>query len=325
MTVDAAVIVTYRCQNRCRMCHIWKHPTRPEDEFPPELLEKLPRLSFCNITGGEPFLREDIGEIVRILKTKAKRIVISTNGFLTEKIVGLAAANPGVGVRVSLEGLREVNDDLRGSPGGFDRGLATLLELRRIGVKDIGFGITVSDGNAKDMLELFRLAKELDLEFATAAVHNSFYFHKFDNVLPHKEDAAACFRALADELLATPRVKNWFRAYFNFGLSNYVLGNPRLLPCAAGTDIFFLDPSGEVLPCNGMEESVWFSSFGNLKEASFEEIWNSGRARAVRAEVARCPKNCWMIGTVSPAMKRHPIRPALWVLKNKLFQRRKAG
>ena len=323
--MDAAVIVTYRCQNRCRMCHIWKHPTRPEDEFKPELLEKLPPLSFCNITGGEPFLREDIGEIVRILRKKAKRIVISTNGLLTEKIIALAAANPKVGVRVSLEGLREVNDALRGTPGGFDRGLRTLRELRRMGVKDIGLGITVSDGNARDMLELYRLAKDLGLEFATAAVHNSFYFHKLDNVLPQKGEAAACFRALADELLATRRVKNWFRAYFNFGLMNYIQGKPRLLPCAAGTDIFFLDPSGEVLPCNGMEDSVWFSSFGNLKEASFKDLWNSDRARAVRGQVARCPKNCWMIGTAGPAMKKHLGRPALWVLKEKFARRRKAG
>jgi len=323
--VDAAVIVTYRCQNFCRMCHIWKHPTRPEDEFKPELLEKLPPLSFCNITGGEPFLREDIGEIVRILRKKAKRIVISTNGLLTEKIIAVAAANPKVGVRVSLEGLREVNDALRGTPGGFDRGLRTLLELRRMGVKDIGFGITVSDGNARDMLELYRLAKDLGLEFATAAVHNSFYFHKLDNVLSQKEEAAACFRDLADELLATRRMKNWFRAYFNFGLMNYIQGKPRLLPCTAGTDVFFLDPSGEILPCNGMEESVWFSSFGNLKAASFEDLWNSDQARAVRGQVARCPKNCWMIGTAGPAMKRHLGRPALWVLKEKLARRRKAG
>jgi len=323
--VEAAVIVTYRCQNQCRMCHIWKHPTRPEEEFAPELLERLPSLDFCNITGGEPFLREDIGEIIRILRKKAKRIVISTNGYLTEKIIAVAAANPSVGVRVSLEGLQEVNDALRGMPGGFERGLRTLLELRRMGIKDIGFGITVSDGNARDMLALYRLAKDQGMEFATAAVHNSYYFHKFDNVLTRKDEAIACFRDLVDELLATRRVKNWFRAYFNFGLANYIQGKPRLLPCTAGTDIFFLDPWGEVLPCNGMEESIWFASFGNLKKTSFEELWNSDKARAIRAQVARCPKNCWMIGTAGPAMKKHLIRPAMWVLKNKLFRRRTAG
>jgi radical SAM protein with 4Fe4S-binding SPASM domain len=323
--VEASIITTYRCQNRCRMCSTWKHPTRPEEEFKPALLHKLPRLAFCNITGGEPFLRDDIGEIVRILTARSKRIVISTNGLLTDRILAVAADSPGVGFRVSLEGLAEANDELRGTPGGFDRGLKTIQELKRMGVKDIGFGITVSDRNAKDMLELYRLAKNMDMEFATAVVHNSFYFHKYDNAILDKEAAAAGFRTLCDELLATRRVKNWFRAYFNHGLINHIHGRPRLLPCGAGRDIFFLDPWGEVLPCNGLEESVWFASLGNLNERPFKEIWNSEEANRIRGLVASCPKNCWMIGTAGPAMKKHILRPAAWVMREKLRKRRARG
>jgi len=323
--VEASIITTYRCQNRCRMCSTWKYPTRPEEEFKPELLRKLPSLAFCNITGGEPFLRDDIGEVVRILRKKAKRVVISTNGLLTDRILAVAADNPGVGFRVSLEGLAAANDELRGTPGGFARGVKTLQELKRMGVKDIGFGITVSDRNARDMLELYRLAKDMGLEFATASVHNSFYFHKYDNAILDKDTATSSFQTLCDELLATRRVKNWFRAYFNHGLINHIQGRPRLLPCGAGTDIFFLDPWGEVLPCNGLEESVWFASLGNLNEHSFKEIWNSPEATRVRGLVASCPKNCWMIGTAGPAMKKRILRPAVWVAREKLRRRRTAG
>jgi radical SAM protein with 4Fe4S-binding SPASM domain len=323
--VEASIITTYRCQNRCRMCSTWKFPTRPDEEFKPALLHKLPRLSFCNITGGEPFLRDDIAEIVRILRDKSRRIVISTNGLLTDRILAVAAENPGIGVRVSLEGLAAANDELRGTPGGFDRGLRTLRELKRMGVKDIGFGITVSDRNAKDMLELYRLAKDLGFEFATAVVHNSFYFHKYDNAIRDRGTAAAGFETLCDDLLATGRVKNWFRAYFNYGLINYIHRRPRLLPCGAGQDIFFLDPWGEILPCNGLEESVWFASLGNLNERSFKEIWSSAQARRVREQVASCPKNCWMIGTAGPAMKKHILKPAAWVAREKLRRRRTAG
>jgi len=315
--MEAAIVVTYRCTNRCRMCTTWKYPTSPEEEFKPDLLKKLPRLSFSNVTGGEPFLREDLGEIIFILEKTANRIVISTNGYDTEKIVELARAHKNIGVRVSLEGLAAANDELRGVEGGFERGLRTLMELRRLGLKDIGFGITVSDRNAKDMLELYALAKDLKMEFATAAVHNSYYFHKHDNVIADKTSVSRSLENLKSELLKTPRIKDWFRAYFNHGLIGYVQGRPRLLPCTAGQEVFFLDPWGEVRPCNGMQETYWYESMGNLKEKTFEEIWHSRQAEFVRKMVRDCPKNCWMIGTAGPAMKKHILKVTAWVAREK--------
>jgi len=252
--MEAAIITTYRCNARCQMCNIWRFPTKKEEEFKAEILSKLPRLSFCNITGGEPFLRDDIEEIIDILKKKAKRIVISTNGYLTDKIVDIAKKNRDIGIRISIEGLPSANDELRGIKGGFDHGLRTLLELQRLKLKDIGFGITVSDRNAKDMLELYQLAKVMNVEFATAVVHNSYYFHSYNNKILNKEEVISCFKELIYDLLKTKRVKNWFRAYFNYGLINYIKGNRRLLPCGAGKDMFFLDPRGEVRPCNGMNK-----------------------------------------------------------------------
>jgi len=316
--VEAAIVVTYRCICHCQMCNTWRYPTRLEEEFKPELVKKLPQLSFCNITGGEPFLRDDIGEIVHLLKRKANRVVISTNGYFTEKIIDIARENREIGIRVSIEGLPKANDELRGMKDGFDHGLRTLLELQRIGLKDIGFGITVSDRNAKDMLELYQLAKAMNVEFATAVVHNSYYFHKHDNEIIEKDDVIACFKDLMYELLKTKRVKNWYRGYFNYGLINYIRGNPRLLPCGAGRDMFFLDPLGEVRPCNGMDSDSLDNSMGNLREKSFEEIWNGTRGGGVREKIRNCPKHCWMIGTASPAMKKHIWVPTLWVLRNKL-------
>jgi radical SAM protein with 4Fe4S-binding SPASM domain len=316
--MEAAIITTYRCICKCQMCNIWKYPSKVEEELKPEVLNKLPHLDFCNITGGEPFLREDIAEIVHILGKKAKRIVISTNGYFTEKILDLSRENNNIGIRISIEGLPAANDELRGIKDGFDHGLRTLLELKRIGVKDIGFGITVSDINARDMLELYQLAKLMDMEFSTAVIHNSYYFHKHDNEISSKDEVIACFKELIHELLKTKKVKNWFRAYFNYGLINRIKGNPRLLPCGAGTDMFFLDPWGEVRPCNGMESDSLDNSMGNLNEKSFEEIWNGERTRGIREKVKDCSKNCWMIGTASPAIKKHIMSPTLWVLRNKL-------
>ena len=316
--MEAAIVTTYRCNCKCVMCNIWRSPTTPAEEFKPEILNKLPELDFANITGGEPFLREDIGEIVRILKTRARRIVISTNGYFTEKILNLVKEVGDIGIRISIEGLPAANDELRGIRDGFDHGLRTLLELQRMGLKDIGFGITVSDRNARDMLELYQLAKAMKVEFATAALHNSYYFHKSDNIINEKEAVTECFEELIQELLKTNKPKNWFRAYFNHGLINYIWGNPRLLPCGAGEDMFFLDPFGEIRPCNGMDEASPETSMGNLNQQSFDDIWNSARAGRVKARARNCSKNCWMIGTASPAMKKYFKKPLNWVIKHKL-------
>jgi len=311
--MDGCVIVTYRCNARCRMCNTWQHPTDPKDEIKPQDLESLPGLAFCNITGGEPFIRDDIADFVRILSLKARRVVISTNGYYTEKILAVARKYPSVGIRVSLEGLRTVNDDLRGMKDCFDRGMRTLTELKGMGIKDIGFGITLSDANISDMMGLYILSKDMGMEFATACVHNSYYFHKFDNTITRIADFDRELMKLMTDQLMNIRVKDWFRAYFNYGLLNYAHGNNRLLPCAAGVDLFFIDPLGEVMACNAFEMSM-----GNIKKEPFRKIWNGARAEEVRKEAKKCGKNCWMVGSVAPAMKKNILKPIIWVIKNKV-------
>lgn len=317
--MDGSIIVTYRCPMRCKMCNIWANPTKREEEFSPELLRKLPKMRSVNITGGEPFVREDIEEIVRILMTKTDRIVFSTSGYFSDRIIGLAKKYPSLGFRISIEGLSCKNDELRGRSGGFDKGLRTLLELRRMGIKDIGFGITVSNNNSADMLDLYELNRNLKMQFATASFHNSFYFHKFDNRVTNIDEVCGNFDELIQRLMRENSPKSWFRAFFNLGLINYIRGGRRMLPCEAGSENFFLDPYGNVLPCNGMEPSCWFENMGNLNDAaSFDELWHGERAEAVREKVAHCPKSCWMIGSVSPVMKKYLPHILPWILKNKL-------
>ena len=87
--MDAAIITTYRCPMRCKMCNIWDNPTTIGEEFKPELLEKLPRLNDVNITGGEPFIREDIEDIVKILLKKSNRVVFASSGYFSDRIIKL--------------------------------------------------------------------------------------------------------------------------------------------------------------------------------------------------------------------------------------------
>ena len=312
--LNGTVIVTYRCNARCTMCSRFKAPSRPEDELTVETIRKLPLMYFTNVTGGEPFIREDLKDIVRELYKKSDRIVISTNGYFSERILELCEEFPEVGIRISIEGLEATNDKIRGLPNGFQRGYQTLRRLVEMGHPDVGFGMTVQDENAADLVPLYRIADELGLEFATASLHNSFYFVEAHNVIHDRPMVARCFEDLVNELLRSKSPKKWFRAYFNHGLINYIYGQRRLLPCDMAFDTFFIDPFGDVMPCNGTKEK---EVMGNLNRQSWDELWNSPQAEEVRRTVRQCERNCWMIGSVSPAMHKYLWKPAWWVLRHK--------
>ena len=319
LPTDMCIIVTYRCPMQCQMCNIWQNPTDQHQEITPMEMERLPKVKFINITGGEPFVREDLEEIVEVAFRKSPRVVISTSGWFEERIIRLAEKFPKIGIRISIEGLSLKNDELRGRKGGFDKGLRTLLRLKEMGVKDIGFGITVSNSNSADMLSLYRLSRSLGMEFATAALHNSYYFHKTDNTITNQTEVCGNFSKLIEWQLKEKHPKSWFRAYFNWGLINYVKGQPRLLPCEAGLVNFFVDPYGDVYPCNGLESKYWKESMGNIRTmTSFEELWRSEQAEHIRSCVRNCPKNCWMVGTAAPVMKKYVAIPMKWIINQKI-------
>lgn len=315
---DASIIITYRCPMKCSMCNIWQNPTNKREEITADDLKSLPRLKFINITGGEPFIREDLAEIVEECYRHTDRIVISTSGWFDDRVIDLARRFPKIGIRISIEGLSQKNDELRGRQGGFDKGLRTLLTLKEMGLKDIGFGCTVSNHNSADMLALYSLSRSLGMEFATAAFHNSYYFHKDDNVITNRDEVCGNFEKLVNMQLSENHPKSWFRAYFNMGLINYIEGKRRMLPCEAGTANFFIDPWGEIYPCNGLESKYWKKSMGNIHDGDFMTVWNSPQADEVRSLVRSCPKNCWMVGTAAPVMKKYFRFPFRWALTNKL-------
>lgn len=312
--LNGTVIVTYRCNARCTMCNRYKAPSLPEEEISIETIKKLPKMYFTNITGGEPFLREDIKDIVRELYKKSDRIVISTNGFFTDRIIDLCKEFPEVGIRISIEGLEETNNEIRGLEDGYNKGYTTLKTLKKMGMKDVGFGMTVQDKNAADLVPLYEISDEMGMEFATAAVHNSFYFVESKNIINERETVAKNFEELVNKLLLSNSPKKWMRAYFNHGLINYIYSQKRLLPCDMSFDTFFIDPYGDVMPCNGTKEK---EVMGNLNTQSWSEIWTSQKAEAVRRKVRACNRNCWMIGSVSPAMHKYIIIPGMWVVWHK--------
>lgn len=282
---------------------------------PSEWLENAPYAVLEALAAGKPVIRTDLADIVRELYKKSDRIVISTNGFFTDRIIALAEEFPQVGIRISIEGLQQTNDEIRGLQNGFNRGYETLKKLVEMKHPDVGFGMTVQDRNAADLVPLYKLSDELGMEFATASLHNSFYFVEAKNIIKDRPMVAQNFEDLVNELLKSNEPKKWFRAYFNMGLINYIYGQKRLLPCDMAFDTFFIDPYGDVMPCNGTKEKL---VMGNLNDESWDELWESAQAEKVRGCVRHCDRNCWMIGSVSPAMHKYIWKPASWVLAHKL-------
>ena len=136
-------------------------------------------------------------------------------------------------VIVLSKGLQDYFKEIRGLQNGYQRGYGTLKKLREMGMKDVGFGMTVQDKNAPDLVPLYKISDEMGMEFATASLHNSFYFVEAKNIIHDRPMVAKNFENLVNELLRSNSPKKWFRAYFNHGLINYIYAQMSLLPDAA--------------------------------------------------------------------------------------------
>jgi MoaA/NifB/PqqE/SkfB family radical SAM enzyme len=303
------------------MCHIWKNPTHPDYELDLATLDKLPGgFDHINITGGEPTLRKDLEEICAVLRPKTRTLEISTNGLHGNVLEPIVRRYPDIKIRISVEGFEGVNDSIRGEKDGFAKKTATMKSLIAAGGTDLGFATTFQDENVEQIVDLYRMAQGMKVEFATSALHNAFQFHKNDNVIYDRVRVARKVEGLVTEMLQSWTPKNWFRAYLNLGLIAKILGQRRLHPCTQGTDNVFIDPWGDVYACNVRNDLL----MGNLREQSWEAIYGSQRASEVRGQVAGCPQNCWMVSSAKTAMRSHrsarlpKLSVLRWVMLNKL-------
>lgn len=319
--MDLAVILTYRCDSRCSMCNIWQHPTDPTYEVSLDDLAKLPSgFDYLNLSGGEPTLRSDLGELCDLLRPKAMKLEISTNGLHVDRIVPIVKKYPDLKVRISVDGIGELNNMIRGERGGYDRKVDSMKKLIDAGGCDLGFAMTFQDENVDQVVDLYRLSRSLGVEFATSAIHNGFQFHKNDNYVYNRLAVARKAENLVTEMLRSWSIKGWFRAYLNLGLIAKILGHDRLMPCTAATDFIFVDPWADVYACNVRNDLL----VGNIRKQTWPDIMGSEELRRVRDQVARCTQNCWMVASAKTAMRnKHfaklpKVGVLSWVVLNKL-------
>jgi MoaA/NifB/PqqE/SkfB family radical SAM enzyme len=315
---SAVIAVTYKCNSRCTMCDIWMKEIPPEVDA--SFYRNLPAsLRQVNLSGGEPLLRNDLPEIIDVIQRTCPgvRIVISTNGLQPKRTAHMLRGRTEIGVRVSVDGIGETHDTVRGIPGNFQKCLETIDLLQEAGLKDLGLSYTVSTKSEPQLLRVKRLADERGIEFTCSVVHSSaFFFGEQSESVPRVERHIEELERLMREQLASRRPKEWFRAYYTDGLIRKLRGQNRKLPCYGFEEMFYLDPYGNVYPCNILDKPI-----GKLGEKSYTELVVG--AHETLEYVRKCPVQCWMVCTAAPAMRRDVKVPSAWVLREKLAPRRR--
>ncbi len=314
---DITLVVTHRCNAKCIMCSSHENPSCVKDEISLDDIAKIPASKFIQITGGEPFMRSDLEEIVSVLSGKAQRLMINTNGFFTDKIVALCKKYPDLAIRISIDGNREKHNSIRGIDI-YDRAIASLDALKNLGLSDLGISFTLQENNADQMVEMYRFALDRGVDFGVSVVHNSFYFSKDNNAINNDEVLKRELKRLVDLELKSKRKKDWARAFFNDMSINYIDGKPMPVRCDAGRSSFTIECNGNVLPCN-MTPTEWV--MGNIREQSWEEVLSGEKAVEINKRCRACTLNCWSVCNVQSALKKHIWIPAKWLLINKMVRR----
>jgi len=322
--LDAVVAVTYRCNCQCIMCNIWR--AQEPAEVRPGAYGRLPRsLRFINVSGGEPFLRSDLPEVIRHIASACPKasLVISTNGLLAnairEMMPRILEINPRIGVAVSLDGVREVHDRVRGVRGAYGKARHAVNLLRRLGVRRVRIAFTATPVNVGHMQKVYDISRDLGVEFTCAVAHCSPHYFRTaegDFALSPGELRPEV-QGIVKQELRTWSPRRWARAYFTAGLLRFAEGRGRPLPCTAGVDTLFVAPDGDVYPC-----TVFGAKMGNLTEQSFEDLWRSEEAQAVRRRLAGCAHGCWMVCSARMPMRRHLLRVFGWALWHKALRGR---
>jgi radical SAM protein with 4Fe4S-binding SPASM domain len=317
--------VTYWCQYRCKTCNIWQR--KPTDELTTDELLAFVRknrsTAWLDVTGGEPFLRPDIGEIFEAVLRDWRKLVVlhfPTNGFLTDRIVSTVARLPGrtsasIIVTVSLDGDEALNDEIRGIKGGFRRQIATFKALRRIaGVRAV-LGMTLSAHNAGKFAETFdacrREIRDLtpaDFHLNVAQVSGHYYGNsEMSALLPGLDQVKAELAEYASRRARGGFVSAWMERAFLRHLHRYLDTGRTPMRCHALRSSCFVDPWGTVYPC-----ITWDRPVGRLRETGMDlrPIWRSATAQAAQGDAwsGNCPQ-CWTACEAYQSILGNVVRP----------------
>jgi MoaA/NifB/PqqE/SkfB family radical SAM enzyme len=199
----AHVKLTENCQARCISCDYWK--TRWKDGIDTNravaLVNEIGDLGIRTLrfTGGEPLIRKDFFEILRKSNTSSfKKIIIQTNGLLLKRFADQVNESPITNINVSIDGLREANDLIRGIQGYFDLALEGIRALRK---KRVAFFVTLNGISAAELGELAEVAHGVGADIEFNILSRSLFFLKNADIAtmwPDRRNVVAIEKFLRD-------------------------------------------------------------------------------------------------------------------------------
>ncbi len=316
--------VTNRCQSRCLSCNIWdiyrKEPDKLKEELTLDEIEKLfksmGKIFFFNISGGCPFLRKDLPEIIELacIYLKPSVIHIPTNALAVERalqdtdrilnIMWSYDQKMVLQVKPSFDGVGKVHDEVRGVDGNFEKVLRLVAGLKALKSRHsnlkVGLGTVVSQFNVDTLPEIIAYAGKLEVDsYISEIAENRDEMHNVtDEIGPTNTDFKAAMelfkKAVWDKLSqkkGLARITDAFRlVYYDLSV-NIVKKKTQVIPCYAGVSNVHVDPYGNVWPCCILGNT---QSMGNIKnfDYNFNTIWHSERAKEVRTFIRQKKCHC---------------------------------
>ena len=287
--------ITGRCNLNCRHCYMEAPSQRYadiSDEDIQRVLDQFERANFSqvSITGGEPFLRSDLLDIIqRLLERKIRVHQLYSNGLLiTDEILEkINALGFSPDFCLSFDGMG-THDYMRGTRGTESRILDTIRRIRAF-----GFQVIVStsiDRKSKDgLIKTYQRMKELDVQsWRITPPNRTGNWRSTTTHLSHAEEAA----------IYSPLLNRWYDdgipfhlqlgAFFN-SLTDpagehqpkiQIRHKPESYDCGVCRQRPYLLPDGTLLPCHGFT-GTGLQDMPNLLEQDLDEIWTTSRLKEV--------------------------------------------
>jgi MoaA/NifB/PqqE/SkfB family radical SAM enzyme len=294
------------------MCNIWQKPFESELtlEEVEQIFARYNRFSWVNLTGGEPFMRDDFTELVRVIAKRSPNLFLlnfPTNGYLTDSVVAAVReildrmSIPRLMVTVSIDGPPELHDTIRNLPGSWKRAMATFRQLRAFRSRkfSVHLGYTLQEANLDAFDDTMSAAgRELgcltadEIHVNIAHISGHYYNNDAFKGVPaadKSEKVLGRISGLRRRKLLDP-VALLEKRYQHMAIT-YKRTGAVPLTCQAAAASCFLDPEGNVYPC-----STYAAPIGSLREYGYDlgAIWRSSDRSALRTLIGNgaCP-GCW--------------------------------
>jgi AdoMet-dependent heme synthase len=299
--------LTERCNLRCRHCYQeggqseelgFSAIERGIDEATQmvEAWQAAYDLEFSpsfNVTGGEPFLRPDLVEILESMVSRGWEVYLLSNGTLITSDRAAILAELGIsGVQVSLEGPEKVHELIRG-PGSFAAALNGVRHLLQAGVR-VSLNTTLSRLNAPYFMDLVELAASLKVPRLG-----------FSRLVPSGQG-----KDLLDQMLSPRQVQELYETAFALRVPGLEIvsgdpvaaqmsapaegGDSGAIPgggCAAGVSGLTILPDGTVTPCRRLPLAI-----GNISREALREIWAAAPVLTALRDRSRYRGKCGTCG-----------------------------